>query len=267
MENPFDHHHRRHHHRPDEEEDYPPPSHFPSDADPYYQQPPAYPSPFDQPPPPPPRYGAYEQPPHPPPRPAEVTNVYHSSYESADYPPPSYSQHTSHISHAPPQEEEHHHFRPHVPSFIQSHIHSHTHEDQGPGFANKPSVRVYSKAETNYSLAIRDGHVILARSNPSDPNQHWIKDEKYSTRVKDEEGFPSFALVNKATGQAMKHSIGATKPVQLIPYNQDALDESILWTESRDLGDGFRTIRMVTISGGRSFLIETCVHSIRSNAD
>lgn len=40
-----------------------------------------------------------------------------------------------------------------------------------------------------------------------------MKDEKFSIRVKDEEGFPSFALVNKATGQAMKHAVGATKPV------------------------------------------------------
>lgn len=75
--------------------------------------------------------------------------------------------------------------------------------------------------------------------------QHWYKDEKLSTRVKDEEGFPSFALVNKATGQAMKHSIGATHPVQLIPYNPDVLDESILWTESKDIGDGYRAVRMV----------------------
>ena len=51
-----------------------------------------------------------------------------------------------------------------------------------------------------------DGNLILEF-------QHWIKDEKFSTRVKDKEGFPSFALVNKATGQAMKHSIGATQPV------------------------------------------------------
>lgn len=43
--------------------------------------------------------------------------------------------------------------------------------------------------------------------------QHWIKDEKYSTRVKDKEGFPSFALINKATGQAIKHAVGATQPV------------------------------------------------------
>lgn len=43
--------------------------------------------------------------------------------------------------------------------------------------------------------------------------QHWFKDEKYSTRVKDQEGFPAFSLVNKATGEAIKHSIGATHPV------------------------------------------------------
>ncbi|URE02896.1 Stress responsive protein [Musa troglodytarum] len=74
---------------------------------------------------------------------------------------------------------------------------------------------------------------------------HWIKDMKYSTKVKDEEGFPSFALINKATGEALKHSIGATHPVRLVPYKPDYLDESVLWTESRDTGDGFRCIRMV----------------------
>jgi len=44
--------------------------------------------------------------------------------------------------------------------------------------------------------------------------QHWYKDEKYSTRVKDEEGCPAFSLVNKATGEALKHSIGVTHPVR-----------------------------------------------------
>lgn len=33
--------------------------------------------------------------------------------------------------------------------------------------------------------------------------------------------------------------------MQLIPYDPDVLDESVLWTESRDLGDTFRAIRMV----------------------
>lgn len=31
----------------------------------------------------------------------------------------------------------------------------------------------------------------------------------------------------------------------MVPYNPEYLDESILWTESRDLGDGHRAIRMV----------------------
>ncbi|KAG6486152.1 hypothetical protein ZIOFF_054722 [Zingiber officinale] len=74
---------------------------------------------------------------------------------------------------------------------------------------------------------------------------HWYKDLKHSTKVKDEEGFPSFALVNKVTGEAIKHSIGATNPVRLVPYNSEYLDESILWSESNDTGGGYRCIRMV----------------------
>lgn len=44
--------------------------------------------------------------------------------------------------------------------------------------------------------------------------QHWYKDEKYSTRVKDAEGCPAFSLINKATGEALKHSIGSSHPVR-----------------------------------------------------
>lgn len=33
--------------------------------------------------------------------------------------------------------------------------------------------------------------------------------------------------------------------VQLVPYNPDQLDSSILWTESKDMGDGYRAVRMV----------------------
>lgn len=50
-----------------------------------------------------------------------------------------------------------------------------------------------------------------------------MKDEKYSTKVKDEQGFPCFALVNKATGQAMKHSVGASHPVCLSTYSCSVL--------------------------------------------
>lgn len=34
--------------------------------------------------------------------------------------------------------------------------------------------------------------------------------------MKDEEGFPSFSLINKVTGEAIKHSIGATHPVSYL---------------------------------------------------
>ncbi|XP_027174435.1 ricin B-like lectin R40G3 [Coffea eugenioides] len=224
-------HHHHHPHRPGPEEEVYPPAARPHPP-PYYE---------NEPPPPPPPVVHH---PHPapyyanePPPPPQVTHVHHGGGAGGPHPPdfrndppPPPPPVVEHVSH--------HSFHPHMPSVF----HHHTHHSK---IADKPSVRVYTKAEPNYSLTIRDGKVILAPSNTSDPFQHWIKDEKYSTKVKDEEGFPSFALVNKATGQAMKHSIGATQPVQLIPYNPDVLDESILWTESRDLGDTFRTIRMV----------------------
>ncbi|XP_038990565.1 ricin B-like lectin R40G3 [Hibiscus syriacus] len=82
---------------------------------------------------------------------------------------------------------------------------------------------------------------------PHQPPTHemkWYKDEKFSTRVKDQVGFPSFSLANKATGQVIKHSIGASHPVQLVPYKPD-LDESVLWSESKEVHDGYRAIRMI----------------------
>ncbi|XP_062206620.1 ricin B-like lectin R40G3 [Phragmites australis] len=106
--------------------------------------------------------------------------------------------------------------------------------------------RIFCKAgEEQYSLAARDGKVCLVRTDRDDDAQNWIKDMKYSTRVKDEEGYPAIVLVNKATGEALKHSLGQSHPVRLASYDPEYLDESVLWTESRDVGDGFRCIRMV----------------------
>ncbi|KAL6626559.1 hypothetical protein ACP70R_030285 [Stipagrostis hirtigluma subsp. patula] len=121
----------------------------------------------------------------------------------------------------------------------------------GGGGGGAPPVRqqthrIYCKAgEDNYSLAARDGKVCLVRTDRDDDTQHWIKDMKYSTRVKDEEGYPAIVLINKATGEALKHALGQSHPVRLASYNPDYLDESVLWTESRDVGNGFRCIRMV----------------------
>ncbi|XP_059278293.1 ricin B-like lectin R40G3 [Lycium ferocissimum] len=251
---PFGHHHHHHHRRDDDREDeFPPPgrrydepppphvshvyhaSHEGGGSEPTYGRP-DYPPPqmdntYGRPDnygrpnygdPPPPRSDYYEGPPPPQPQ---------TGYPSVE--------HVSHESESVRDDDRHHRFQPHVPSFF----HHQTSSD--PELMEKPSFRVYTKADTDYSLTIRDGKVVLASNDPSDPFQHWYKDERYSTKVKDEEGFPSFALVNKAAGLAIKHSIGAAHPVQLVPYDPNHLDASILWTESRDVGDGYRAIRMV----------------------
>lgn len=144
-----------------------------------------------------------------------------------------------------------------MPSFIEGHFHghhgdnNHKHVSEGDNhnlsgyFDKKPTYRVFCKAGGDrYTIAVREGKMVLAQHNPDDLTQHWYKDEKWSTKVKDEDGYPSFALVNKASGLAVKHSV-AGQPVKLTPYKPNEFDESILWTESKDLGQGFRTIRMV----------------------
>ena len=78
------------------------------------------------------------------------------------------------------------------------------------------AVRVFCKAGgEDYSLTVRNGTACLAPTNPRDEYQHWFKDMRHSTRVRDEEGYPAFALVNKVTGEALKHSTdhGDTGPV------------------------------------------------------
>ncbi|URD81937.1 hypothetical protein MUK42_19178 [Musa troglodytarum] len=129
--------------------------------------------------------------------------------------------------------------------FFRHHHHGEEHGSSAGGRSSPRTVRVYTKADPNYALSIRDGDVILAPNDPNDPYQHWYKDLRHSTRVKDEEGFPSFALVNSVTGEAIKHSLGAQNQVRLVPYNPDYLDESVLWSESNDTGKGYRCIRMV----------------------
>ncbi|CAK7341339.1 unnamed protein product [Dovyalis caffra] len=264
MEFPYGHHSQTHHHRrndDDEErrEHYPPPDMMPPPPS-FHQPPPPYYRENEFAPPPPPSSHYYQESPQPPrpyfhetnygppppPPSLQETQVFHTSHNNPqvdrplDYPPP--PTQVTHVSHE--QTETHNFFRPHMPTFIHQHTH-HSGSASGLDLYNKPSFKVYSKAQPDFHLTIRDGKVILARSNPSDEFQNWYKDEKFSTRVKDSEGSPAFALVNKATGQAMKHSIGESHPVQLIPYNPDVLDESVLWTESKDLGDGFRAVRMV----------------------
>ncbi|KAK8621235.1 hypothetical protein V6N13_067676 [Hibiscus sabdariffa] len=207
---------------------YPPPSS-------YFQQPG-----FDGPPPP---YfqqpGFPSHPPHQPP--THATHFHHQpEHSSLNYSPPPPS-----VAHAAPESghgmiDHHRPLKPHLP----------------PEFHNKHTFKVYCKADPNYYLTIRDDKVVLAPSDPSDEFQHWYKDEKYSTRVKDEVGFPSFSLVNKATGQVIKHSIGASHPVQLVPYKPD-LDENLVASTMVQLlccGNGTREITRY----GRLYHTDTC---------
>ncbi|CAM8880110.1 unnamed protein product [Rhodiola kirilowii] len=247
MHFPSDHHRHTHHRRDEGQEDRgspPPPVHHVSHQMPLGPPPPFPPryerdefmnDPFppqyerdefmnDPPPPFPPRYERDEFMNDPPPRQPEYTTV-------------------QHISHQPEQGgsiPETHHFTPHMPSFL--HHHDRTSDSS---LSNQTTCRVFCKAHSGLSLAVVDAKVVLATADSSDPLQHWYKDEKYSTQVKDQVGFPSFSLVNKATGQAIKHSLGAGYPVQLVAYNSNTLDESVLWTLGKDLGDGFRAIRMI----------------------
>ncbi|KAH9288148.1 hypothetical protein KI387_032265, partial [Taxus chinensis] len=104
-------------------------------------------------------------------------------------------------------------------------------------------VKLSSKANPDYALGVRDGRVVLVYYNPSDPTQQWVKDESWSNRVRDAVGHPAFSLVNKATGQALRHALGASQEVLLTSYEGDSYDESVLWSESEDMGFGYRTIR------------------------
>ncbi|XP_057824950.2 ricin B-like lectin R40G3 [Cryptomeria japonica] len=110
-------------------------------------------------------------------------------------------------------------------------------------------VRVCSKANPDYALGIRDGRATLVYYNPSDPTQQWVKDESWSNRVRDTVGHPAFGLVNKATGQALRHAPAACQEVLLTKYEAGSYDESVLWSESEDMGYGYRTIRMANDIG------------------
>ena len=59
--------------------------------------------------------------------------------------------------------------------------------------------------------------------------------KKVSPQVPDH---PEFALVNEATGLALRHAVAAGKPVRLIEYNPD--DKEIWWSITHS--DGYSTL-------------------------
>lgn len=201
MDPPFGHshhHHHHHHHRDDNEDDRqsfgapPPPRNNFADAPPppglYHSQP--HLDPYAPPPPVPSPYGSEPQyNPYAPPPP----------YFEAPAPPPPLG-HVSHVSHHTSEEPDHHRYGAYPPhnSSLESygdstgvvHVSHHSsHQTDMPsgfhhlpddenrlpdnlaGLAGRQTVKVYSKAEPNYYLTIRDGKVILAPADPSDEAQ------------------------------------------------------------------------------------------------
>uniref|UniRef100_A0A0E0F570 PH domain-containing protein n=1 Tax=Oryza meridionalis TaxID=40149 RepID=A0A0E0F570_9ORYZ len=121
------------------------------------------------------------------------------------------------------------------------------------GLYNEPTCRIYCKANMAFSLTVRNGTVCLAPTDINDKYQEWIEDTRLGDMIKDQEGYPAFALINCATGDAIHASAVKGNPVkssavgalfgfllELKPYNLTYVDEFRLWTKSRDMGEGFR---------------------------
>ncbi|KAF3340648.1 hypothetical protein FCM35_KLT09492 [Carex littledalei] len=103
-------------------------------------------------------------------------------------------------------------------------------------------VRIYCQANKDLSITIRNGNVVLAPADSNDYYQHWIKDMSYGDKVKDANGFPAFALVNRVTGEAFQNPAGENQEVTLVPYNPNQLEDTVKWTEVSSTG--FRIIRI-----------------------
>lgn len=104
---------------------------------------------------------------------------------------------------------------------------------------------MFSEAGPNYRLTSRPDGVVLAFKNQQDPKQYWIKID-VGDKFVDEEGARGFILVNKATGQALSHGNEIGAAVTQESYSANSIDNSVLWTQGRDLGHGYTAIRVVT---------------------
>ncbi|KAJ3699485.1 hypothetical protein LUZ61_003190 [Rhynchospora tenuis] len=107
----------------------------------------------------------------------------------------------------------------------------------------RQTVTISCRRKEGFNLTVCKGTVMLAPADSKDRNQIWIKDVSYANQVKDQDGKQAFALVNKATGKAIKHGFGPGWLVKLADFNRNDLDSSFLWTES-DKELGFKEIRM-----------------------
>jgi len=116
---------------------------------------------------------------------------------------------------------------------------------EGSGLPNGELVTVCTEANRNYRLTSRADGVVLAYKNQQDSKQYWIKVD-LGDKFVDEEGARGFILVNKATGHALSHGTDTGAAVTQEAYRANAIDNSVLWSQGKDLGKGLTAIRLVT---------------------
>lgn len=93
---------------------------------------------------------------------------------------------------------------------------------------------------------MKDGRLMMVEADSGKESQQWIRDDKYSIRVRDSHGHPAFMLINKASKKVLKHAKGKLQEVQLTDYSPDIQNDDLFWTESQDFGEGFKTLRMAS---------------------
>lgn len=107
-------------------------------------------------------------------------------------------------------------------------------------------AKIFCKVDKTFNLAVRNDAPVMAPADSQDPTQLWVKDMSYGERTKDNFGSPAFALINRATGKVLKHGKEKGHQLHLVEYRPGMLDEDVLFTESQDFGEGFKTVRMAS---------------------
>lgn len=107
-------------------------------------------------------------------------------------------------------------------------------------------VRIFCKSNRSLNLAVKSGRLTMVDADAENESQQWIRDDKYSTRVRDSNGHPAFMLINRASKMVLKHASGKWQEVQLAYYSPDIQDDDLFWTESQDFGEGFKSVRMAS---------------------
>lgn len=82
------------------------------------------------------------------------------------------------------------------------------------------TLRITCLLDEDYSVTMYGGCVALAPANPHDPRQHWLLHQ--AIKLKDRDAQPAFALVNRATKQAMQSPATKGFPVCLFDLSMHA---------------------------------------------